>query len=122
MLIDGVIEHLKDAMVKSPLIGITDIHSGTFADSFEPLQFVDLGGAIDTAAGCILFLGKIGVVERWSGFGRRVFSHERDGEFSVPEGSGERGNGTVCDRVRVEIAMKSGNAFLTFSRSKKRKI
>ena len=46
MLVDGIVEHLKDAVMESALVRVADVHSGTFANGFEPLQFVDLGGVV----------------------------------------------------------------------------
>ena len=48
VLVDGVIENFKNAVVKAAFIGIADIHSGSFADGLKTLQFVDLA--------CIVFL------------------------------------------------------------------
>ena len=46
MLVDGVVQHLEDAMVQPPFIGVADVHAGAFADGFQPLQLVDFRGVI----------------------------------------------------------------------------
>jgi hypothetical protein len=46
MLIDGVIDDLKDAVVQTALIGVTDIHSGAETDGAEPFQMLDLFGTV----------------------------------------------------------------------------
>lgn len=46
MLIDRVVEHLRDAMVESPLVGTTDVHARFFPDCFQPLQRADLGAIV----------------------------------------------------------------------------
>jgi hypothetical protein len=34
MLVDGVVQDFKNAVVKTALIGVTDVHSGTFSNGF----------------------------------------------------------------------------------------
>jgi hypothetical protein len=46
MFVDGVVQHFEDAMVQAPLIGVADVHARALADSFQPLQFIDLGGVV----------------------------------------------------------------------------
>ncbi len=46
MLVDGVVEHLEDAMVQPALIGVADVHARALPDRFQPLEFVDLGGIV----------------------------------------------------------------------------
>ncbi len=38
MFVDGVVEHLGNAMMQRPLIGAADVHAGLLADRFEALQ------------------------------------------------------------------------------------
>ena len=71
VLVDGVVENLKDAVVESALIRITDVHSGAFADRLEAFQLVDLRSSVLLATGCVLLFRNIGVVEgddRFSGW------------------------------------------------------
>jgi hypothetical protein len=63
MLVDGVVEHLEDAVVETALIGIADVHSGSLADRLQSLQLIDLGGSIFLASRSVLLLGNVGVVE-----------------------------------------------------------
>jgi hypothetical protein len=37
-LIDGVVDHLENEMVKAPFGGIADVHAGAFTDCFQPLK------------------------------------------------------------------------------------
>jgi len=37
-LIDGVVHHLVDKVMKSAVAGVADVHGGTFADSLKALQ------------------------------------------------------------------------------------
>jgi hypothetical protein len=46
MLIDGVIDDFKDAVVQAALIGIADVHSGAETDGTEPFQMLDLFGTV----------------------------------------------------------------------------
>ena len=46
MFVDGIVQHLEDAMVQAAFIGVADIHAGAFADGLQPLQFIDFGGII----------------------------------------------------------------------------
>ena len=62
MFVDRVIEHLKDAVVQTPLIGIADVHAGAFANRLKALQFVDLGSSVFLTTRGILLFGDIGVV------------------------------------------------------------
>src|SRR6266704_4354700 len=41
MLVDRIVEHLKNAVVQPALIGVADVHAGPFANSFETFQFID---------------------------------------------------------------------------------
>ena len=81
MLVDGVVEHLKNAVMQPPLIGVSDVHAGAFANGFQALQLVDLSGTVNFSSCGILFLGNIAVVERNDRFGRWVFGHGRCGRF-----------------------------------------
>ena len=78
MLVDGVVEHLKDAMVESPLIGISDVHPRTFANCFQSLQFVNLSCSVLFTSRSILFFWNIAVVEGDDRFCRFFFGHGRD--------------------------------------------
>ncbi len=46
VLVDRVVEHLEDAVVQTPLVGVADIHSGALPDRLQPFQLVDLFGAV----------------------------------------------------------------------------
>jgi hypothetical protein len=112
MFVDGIVEYFKNTMMKSSLIGITDVHAGAFANCFQTLKFVNLGGTVNIASSSVLFLGNIAVVERNDWFGRRGFGHGRCWRFSIPsEGEGE----LFVTQLRVGMAGVSGNAFFCFS-------
>ena len=89
MLVDGVVEHFKDAMVEATLIGVADVHSGALANSLQSLQLVDLGGTVLLAPSGVLLLGNIAIVEGDDRFGGFFFGHEK--------GAGVPGKGRVCD-------------------------
>jgi hypothetical protein len=115
MFVDGIVEYFKNTMMKSSLIGITDVHAGAFANCFQTLKFVNLGGTVNIASSSVLFLGNIAVVERNDWFGRRGFGHGRCWRFSIPsEGEGE----LFVTQLRVGMAGVSGNAFFPFLRLK----
>jgi hypothetical protein len=42
MLVDGIVEDLGDAVVKSALIGSSDVHSGLLAHRLEAFEGADL--------------------------------------------------------------------------------
>ncbi len=46
MFVDRVIENLENAVVQAAFVGVADIHARALPDSFEALQFVDLGGVV----------------------------------------------------------------------------
>ncbi len=46
MLVDGVVEHLRNAMVQGPLVGAADVHARLFPDRFETLQLAQFGGIV----------------------------------------------------------------------------
>jgi hypothetical protein len=65
VFVDGVVENLEHAMVKSALVGIPDIHPGAFADGLKTFEFVDLGGVVlllggDLGWGLLGLVGKLG--------------------------------------------------------------
>src|SRR5687767_83296 len=43
MLVDGIIQHLKNAMMQPPLVRITDVHPRAFPHRFQALQLVYFG-------------------------------------------------------------------------------
>ncbi len=47
MFVDGVVEHLRDAVVQRPFVGAADVHAGLFADRFQPLELAYFRGIID---------------------------------------------------------------------------
>jgi len=46
MFVDRVIEYLKDAVVQTAFVRVTNIHSRTLSDRFETLEFIDLGSVV----------------------------------------------------------------------------
>src|SRR5262249_39284803 len=45
-LIDAVVHHLVDELVKSLHRGVSDVHGGSLADSFQSLQHLDIAGVV----------------------------------------------------------------------------
>ena len=45
-LIDGVVDDLEDAMVKTPLHRVADVHVRAFADALEPFELLDFRGVV----------------------------------------------------------------------------
>jgi hypothetical protein len=45
-LVDRVVDHLVDEVVKPARAGRADVHAGTFANRFQPLEDGDVGGAV----------------------------------------------------------------------------
>jgi hypothetical protein len=77
MLIDGVIEHLKDTVMETSLIGITDVHAWALTNRLETLEFVDLGRSVFLASRGVLLFRNVAVVEGDDGFCGFFFSHGR---------------------------------------------
>src|SRR5688572_32300138 len=50
VLVDGIVEHFKDAVVQAALVGIADVHAGALANRFETLEFIDLRRVVFLAA------------------------------------------------------------------------
>ena len=46
MLVDRIVQHLENAVVQAAFIGVADVHARTLSNSFQTLQFVDLGGTV----------------------------------------------------------------------------
>ena len=46
VLVDGVVENLEDTVVQAALVRIPDVHSGALANRLQPLEFIDLFGAV----------------------------------------------------------------------------
>src|SRR5271165_4105564 len=57
-LVDGVVDHLPDQMVQTPLTGRADIHAGAFTDGLQPFENGDGLGAVLRM--CFLPLGSHG--------------------------------------------------------------
>jgi hypothetical protein len=57
VLIDGVVEHFRDAVVEGAFVGAADIHARLFADGFEALELAEFGGVVGIGAGVILRSG-----------------------------------------------------------------
>ena len=45
-LVDRVVEHFTDEVMKTPEIGRADVHAGPAADGLEPLEDLDVLGAV----------------------------------------------------------------------------
>ena len=41
MFVDGIVQDLENTMMQAAFIGVADIHSGTFSDCLQTLQFID---------------------------------------------------------------------------------
>ena len=67
VLVNGVVQDLKDAMVETALIRVADIHARAFAHGFQALQLVNLG--------CAVFLLCPGVDSIGRHGGSFVFTH-----------------------------------------------
>ena len=50
VLVDGVIQHLKDEVVQTAFIGVSNVHPRPLSDRIQSLQFIDLGSVV-----CLLF-------------------------------------------------------------------
>jgi hypothetical protein len=119
MFVDGIVEHFKNTMMESSLIGVTDVHAGAFANSFKSLKFVNLSGTVNIASSSVLFLWNVAVVERDDWFGRWVFGHGRCGRFSIPSEGGRR---AVCNSIEGRDGRGIGQRFFLFFRRSKRRI
>src|SRR6185369_5935864 len=53
-LVDRVVDHLVDEMVKAARAGRADVHAGAFANGFQTLEDGDVLGAVGVAAGFFL--------------------------------------------------------------------
>jgi hypothetical protein len=104
MLVDGVVENLKDAVVESALIRVADVHAGAFADRLQAFELVDLSRTVFLASRSVLFLGDVAVVEGNDGFCGFFFSHGKD--------AGVPGKGGFVMPSRVWVEGRAGNAFL----------
>jgi hypothetical protein len=51
VLVNGVVNDLKDAVVKAAFIGVTDVHTGAEADGFQAFKFLDLVGSVGLVCG-----------------------------------------------------------------------
>ena len=46
MFIDGIVQHLENAMMQPALIRVADVHARTFSDRLQPFEFIDLRGIV----------------------------------------------------------------------------
>ena len=46
MFVDRVVEDLENQVMQTTLIGVADKHARPFADRFQALQLIDLGGVV----------------------------------------------------------------------------
>jgi len=58
VLVDGVIDNFKHAMVQAALIGIADVRAGPHADGFEAFKVLDLIGTIRLVRGDVSGVGE----------------------------------------------------------------
>ena len=47
MLVDGIVENLKNAMMQAALIGGADVHARALADARQAFEFVDFRGVVE---------------------------------------------------------------------------
>ena len=69
MFVDGVVENLENHVMQTTLIRIADVHSGSFSDSLQPLEFIDLSGivflALADAGGVVLTFPIVRIFVVW---------------------------------------------------------
>jgi hypothetical protein len=46
MFVNGIVQHLENAVMQPALVRVADIHAGPFADGFQPLQLVNFRGVV----------------------------------------------------------------------------
>ncbi len=46
VFVDGVVQHLENAVVQTALVRVADVHARAFSNGFQTLKFIDLGGVI----------------------------------------------------------------------------
>ena len=61
-LVHGVVQDLGHQVVHGPLVGAADIHAGAAADGLQPLEDLDVLGAIIGGGAAGVFFKKIGHV------------------------------------------------------------
>ena len=50
--VDGVVHHLEHHVMQAgAVVRVADVHAGTFADSFQPLQNLDAAGIVNVIHG-----------------------------------------------------------------------
>lgn len=40
-LVYGIVHYFEHAVVQAPLVGVADVHVGTFSDAFQALELLD---------------------------------------------------------------------------------
>ena len=71
MFVDGVVEHLGNAVVERTLVGAADIHTGLLPDGFEALEFAEFGGVVGVGAGLVGYVAfVVGLIGHEMGFAR----------------------------------------------------
>ena len=101
MFVDGIVEHLEDAVVQPAFIGIADVHARALAHRFQALEFVDLLRTIGLAG------GDVGGRRIWFS-GNGVESDMKSGDQSAADGGSDsrwragaaHARETACDGVR----------------------
>ncbi len=58
MLVDGVVQHLKHAVMKTALVRIANVHARPLTNSLQTFEFIDLSGIV------LLLGGDLGFVLR----------------------------------------------------------
>ncbi len=48
-LVDGIVNHLENAVVQAALVGEADVHAGAFTDCLEAFEFANLRRVIGLA-------------------------------------------------------------------------
>src|SRR5437667_1153003 len=62
MLVNGVVQHLKNAVMKTALVRIADIHSWPFPHRLQALQLVDLRRVVLFGDLCRRWLFLVGII------------------------------------------------------------
>src|SRR5262249_7534566 len=82
-LVDAVVDDLPEQVVVPGRVGPTDVHRGPLADRLQPLEDLDVAGAVAPAAGCGLLRGGHGQRSSFFSSGRGVHCSGMGRSFTV---------------------------------------
>jgi hypothetical protein len=80
MFVDGIVQHLENAMVQAAFIGVADVHAGAFADASRPSNLSILEASAQSSRPEYHAVGREVVIAAEGPFGQKIVHRFVEGD------------------------------------------